>query len=154
MQSFKINRSLEAICESRGTRYGFRHLAKLLRDGYEIADAKCCYYNRTWERYTFESVLSGLLEKSKNRLSEYDKTCFKRTIKTGGKHDLDNLRSIGFVAKLGDIFATDQKSKNDWKARMLKAGLGEGLNLPDNWESLSEAEKQKRLDGAIGIISK
>lgn len=39
-------------CWSESTRYGFRHIAQM--GAYEF---KCCYYNRTWERFTFESVL-------------------------------------------------------------------------------------------------
>ena len=36
---------------------------------------------------------------------------------------LKDLRMIAGVAKLGDVFGTTPKEKNDWKARMLKAGL-------------------------------
>ena len=45
-------------CESQGTRYGFRHLCFAFKNGQQVASAKCCYYNRTWERWTFESVLN------------------------------------------------------------------------------------------------
>lgn len=66
----------------------------------------------------------------------------------------DGLRSVAMVAMMGDIFhAGDQKASNDWKARMLKAGLeNKGLIMPDNWGELSEEEKQKRLDGAINSL--
>jgi len=57
------------------------------------------------------------------------------------------------VAKMGAILAPDQKSKNDFQTRILKAGLeNRGLIMPDNWDELSEDEKEKRLDGAIGAI--
>ena len=45
-------------CESQGTRYGFRHLCHVFKNGVHVADSKCCYYNRTWERFTFQSVLN------------------------------------------------------------------------------------------------
>ncbi len=64
------------------------------------------------------------------------------------------LKSIAFVAMMGDIFGKDIKEKNDWKKRMLKAGCGQGLNLPDDFDTLSEEEKARRLDGAIDILSK
>lgn len=61
------------------------------------------------------------------------------------------LSSIAMVAKMGDIFHPgDAKASNDWKERMLRAGLeGRGLIMPEDWGSLSEEEKTRRLDGAI-----
>ena len=50
-------------CESQGTRYGFRHLCYVFKDGQEVAFAKRCYYNRTWERWEFESVLNDAAQK-------------------------------------------------------------------------------------------
>jgi hypothetical protein len=50
------------VCESEGTRYGFRHLATLMRNGYEVSKAKVCYYNRTWEAYEFDTVIHKLME--------------------------------------------------------------------------------------------
>lgn len=65
----------------------------------------------------------------------------------------NGLKSIAMVAKLGDIIAPDQKGANDWKARMLKAGLeGRGLIMPDDWNELSEDEKERRLNGAIQML--
>lgn len=67
---------------------------------------------------------------------------------------IDRLKTVGIVALMGDIFHKgDCKAGNDWKARMLKAGLeGRGLIMPDDWETLSEEEKQSRLDGAINEL--
>lgn len=62
----------------------------------------------------------------------------------------NSLKTIAMVAKMGEIFGTNQKEKNDWKARMLKAGLeNKGLIMPDDWNTLSEDEKEKRLNRAI-----
>ena len=64
------------------------------------------------------------------------------------------LKTVAMVAAFGAILCPDQKSKNDWQARMLKAGLGNrGLTMPDNWDQLSEDEKEKRLTAAVGAIS-
>lgn len=62
------------------------------------------------------------------------------------------MRSAGIIAKLGDIFCETPEAKNDWKKRMLKAGAGDGLSFPDDWDQLSEQEKERRLNGAIGIV--
>jgi hypothetical protein len=62
MRIFNLNNQYSVVCEFQGTRYGFRHLATLHRNGFEIAKAKICYYNRTWECYEFESVLLKIIE--------------------------------------------------------------------------------------------
>jgi hypothetical protein len=62
------------------------------------------------------------------------------------------LGLVGMVARMGAVFCDNQKDQNDWKARMLKAGLGEGLIMPEDWGALSEDEKERRLNNAINII--
>ena len=66
------------------------------------------------------------------------------------RDDTIGLKNIAMVAKMGDILCEGKKEKNDWKARMIKAGLeNRGLIMPDDWDSLSEDEKERRLNGAI-----
>ena len=61
----------------------------------------------------------------------------------------DILKSASMVAMFGELLCDNQKEKNDWKKRMLDAtGL---LNFPEDWNDLSEDEKQKRLDKAIAF---
>jgi len=54
------------ICESQNTKYGFRHIATLFKNNFEIGFEKCCYYNRTWESFEFESVIYKLRENNKD----------------------------------------------------------------------------------------
>jgi hypothetical protein len=61
MRSFTLNKTYTVICESEDTRSGFRHVATLLKNGSEKASATKSYLNRTWERFTFESVLLKLV---------------------------------------------------------------------------------------------
>lgn len=64
------------------------------------------------------------------------------------------LKAVGMVAAFGAILCPDKKSKNDWQARMLKAGLGgRGLTMPDNWDQLTEDEKEARLEKALGVLA-
>lgn len=159
MKVFKVKDNIDIVCRSENTRYGFRHLATLLINGREIENAKCCYYNRTWESYEFQSVLYEVVNKAfkNNVLSEEDKNFCNEFIKEGREaHEevRSELRTISMVAKIGEAFCSDQKGQNDWKARMLKAGLGNrGLDMPEDWNSLDEDEKQKRLDGVIKELS-
>ena len=50
-------------CWTQDTNYGFRHVAFLERGYYEEQLAKACYYNRTWERFQYETVLRNAIEK-------------------------------------------------------------------------------------------
>jgi hypothetical protein len=61
MRIFNLSKDYNIVCNWQSTRYGFRHLATLHKDGFEIAKAKACYYNRTWERFEFETVMLSLI---------------------------------------------------------------------------------------------
>ena len=59
-------------CWAENTRYGFRHLCLNFDDlGYRKYTSKRCYYNRTWERFEYESVLEDAIEKLPNNEKEY-----------------------------------------------------------------------------------
>lgn len=67
----------ELDCEylSHGVRgeYGrtWGHRVKLYKDGIEVAKAVIPYYNRTWERYTYESAMHEVLYRYKQKLIKY-----------------------------------------------------------------------------------
>lgn len=50
-------------CYTTDTRSGFCHTAHLMGWKYDITDTKASYYNRTWERFKYESVLKRAIEK-------------------------------------------------------------------------------------------
>ena len=72
MKVFNINNDYTIVCNFESTRYGFRHLASLLRNNQEIEKAKICYYNRTWESYEYESVITKLLSKHNELQSQFN----------------------------------------------------------------------------------
>ena len=158
---FEVNKNIVAKAWTENTSYGFRHLAELMIKFETVETDKATYYNRTWERYTYESVLKGLYEKAKanNSLSVSQLRQFKKVIDNGGKREEERvkkeLKTVAMVASLGDVLAgNSQKAKNDWKARMLKAGLeSRGLIMPEDWEELSEDEKESRLNKVIAELS-
>lgn len=153
MKTYKINEELEVSCEWKKTRIAFKHTAILLKNGREIDNTKICYQNRTWECFEFESVIKQLIGKT-DLLTDSEKADFLKKISGQAKEETDaQFGTIAGIAKLGEIFGKNQKEKNDWKARMLKAGLGNrGLIMPDDWDDLNEDEKEKRLNGAIGQL--
>ncbi len=86
MKVFKLNKDYSIVCESEGTRTGFRHIAVIMRSGYEIGRVKCTYLNRTWECYQFESVLQKALDCPElvRRLSKNLLTRFRKKVKNRG----------------------------------------------------------------------
>ena len=59
------------------------------------------------------------------------------------------------IMKIGEVFAHDQKGANNWKVRMLKAGIPEGaLHMPEDWDTLAEVEKERRLNLVIENFNK
>jgi hypothetical protein len=73
---FKVNETTEILCEFVSTRSGFRHDARLFKNGNEYEKAKVCYVNRTWEKFDFETVIHKLLEKT-DALTETEKEQFR-----------------------------------------------------------------------------
>ena len=155
MKTFKINLEFEVVCNCVNTKYGFRHDAKLLQNGLLHTKTKACYYNRTWESFEYESVISDLLNKAKIMTNE-EKIKYLDCLSKGHKEEID--KQFGFItgiAKLGNILCETQKDKNDWKTRMLKAGFeNKGLIVPEDWDQLSENEKETRLNGVIAEFEK
>lgn len=150
-RSFSITPFISAVCRTQDTRYGFRHLCTLSVTGMEVGRSKSCYYNRTWEAFEYQTVIRQAIEGS-----SLSKTDSETALKWCESYRPGNpfLGSVAAVAALGSILGGTQKEANDWKSRMLKAGLSNsGLEMPDDWASLSEDEKQKRLDGAISVLA-
>ena len=148
-KSYNLTNGSHVEGDTQNTSYGFRHLATIYDKNYQkIGFGKACYYNRTWERYCYETVISRAIE---------DCELIKQKTRAKNKardQALGNIKKefafIGNIAKLGEVLEKTKKGKNDWKKRMLKAGLGnKGLSFPEDWDTLSEAEKEKRLNKVI-----
>ena len=58
---FKYKNGLKVICEHVNKRIGFNHVAYLYRNGFLLNTEKIHYTNRTWEAYTYQSVLIELI---------------------------------------------------------------------------------------------
>ena len=60
----KVNgMEIEFRCYTTDTRNGFCHTAHYVGWDYDLTDTKASYYNRTWERFEYESVLKRAIEK-------------------------------------------------------------------------------------------
>lgn len=146
MNTFTLPDNYEIACTAEKTRYGFRHLAYLLKNGQEIARDKACYYNRTWEAFEFQTVAHGAIDKyfDGDNAQEY-----KQIVNKQGREGVDSMfRNVGLLAKLGDVFGNTTEEKNKWKKRMLGSGLT-GLDFPEDFDELPESEKESRLNKVI-----
>ena len=60
----KVNgKEIEFRCYTTDTRCGFCHTAHYVGWDYDLTDTKASYYNRTWERFEYESVLKRAIDK-------------------------------------------------------------------------------------------
>jgi hypothetical protein len=147
-KAFKINDKIQIVARSGDARDGFNHFAILYIDGIEVDSAKVHYINRTWESYEFQSVMQKLIDKT-TALTPAEKETAKSYL-AKDHTDWSAFKTTGMIAQLGEVFGQTEKEKNDWKERMLKAGLGgRGLEMPEDWGNLDEKEKKRRLDAVI-----
>ena len=51
------------VNETKDTRSGFKHVSTLLRGNYEVCTEKCCYLNRTWECYRYQTSMKAVVSK-------------------------------------------------------------------------------------------
>ena len=110
-RTFDITDKIQISCWTENTSYGFRHLAVLYLNYINTDDDKACYYNRTWERFTYQSVMERLCEKTKY-LSQEEKEYCKNWLeegKEGVKKDMAGLGMIGAIASLGGLFCESKK---------------------------------------------
>ena len=60
----------------RGTGSGFMHETELYIDGWQAAAARCHYINRTWERYSYQSVMLEAVHKLQEEETAREKAYF------------------------------------------------------------------------------
>ena len=154
MKTFVISESTQIHCYVYETRSTWGHVAKLMVNGQEVNRCKIRYHNRTWESFEFESVIYNLLHKTKVIPEDQVKQYMEHWEKGNREEVLGNFRMIGMVAKMGELLAGDKKEQIDWKQRMIKAGLGENICLPSDWNDLDDDEKERRLNKVIEELSK
>lgn len=83
MQTFTINDKYTIVCASKGTRNGFYHRATLMINGSESINARVSYINRTWEAWTFQTVIHCLFDKmvSKGIITEAERSEFRNKLR-------------------------------------------------------------------------
>jgi hypothetical protein len=145
-KQFDLSEDYKVICETQNTRYGFRHVASL-RDKYfsEVAKSKACYYNRTWESYTYQSVLKKVISAYFEGAEHEAFQKYADEYKEGS----GIFTAVKAICAIGALECKSDKEKNAWDKKMFAAA---GLDFPYDWDSLSEEEKKSRLDKVKSVI--
>lgn len=95
------NNEYTFINSSRGNRSGFVHETKLYKNDRLIGENKVQYYNRTWESYTYQTVMKGAVR----ILLDDGFESFKANWKL--QHDVKRLTKAKESEMMGD-FATQK----------------------------------------------
>jgi hypothetical protein len=148
METYKINDNLtfEAWYWKKGGRWG--HEARAIWHGREIETARVTYQNRTWEAYTYQSVMEKLID----NLDQYkeiplkDRIMASIFIKTGDDRELKALSMLGNLAKLAGIVGGNESKK-------AVLGTIQGLDI-EALDGLDDQTVTDRLDGVINILTK
>lgn len=130
MHQFKIDNEYSVVAYSEDTRNGFRHIAKLMKNGSEVDSAKVSYLNRTWEKYPFDTVSEKLLRQ------HFDEKKADEMLKK--YNERRNLNAKG--TKLN---ATGIKRSNNPRNQYIKDDLDE---LEDEVYSVDEVRKLYKFE--------
>lgn len=144
MKTFKLSKVYTVICETKNTRNGFKHIAILCKNNNSVYETKICYLNRTWESFEYKSVLDKIIK------AYFDEKQAKKYIKAIKEPENEQFKAVSMVCAVGNILCNTQEEKNKWDKRML--GTIEGIDFPEDFNSLSEKEKKRRLEGAKKIL--
>ena len=147
MKTFELDKEFSVLCQYKKTRNGFKHTASIWKDGLMIFKTKECYLNRTWESYEYQSVLHKAIR------AYFKGPEAEKYIKQEDRKDHSDgfLKSVGMVMAFGDILCNTEKEKNDWKKRMVSTVPG--IEIPEDFDTLTEEEKARRLNGAQKVLS-
>lgn len=142
-RDFELDNQYRITCWTYETRYSWGHYAELYQNGSRIDDTKYTYYNRTWESYTYQSIIHGLIDKAK--LPE----TYRKIADAIGQGNTDKeLARLRLVAVTAGIIGTP-----DTQLKTLITVTGGAITKPDDWDALTEEQKKERLDKAIEVLN-
>lgn len=76
--TFKIdNNEFTFVNDSESTRYGFRHICVMFINDYHRATVYHSYYNRTWESYTYQTVMLEAIQEVMDEIYESELQDYK-----------------------------------------------------------------------------
>jgi NADH:ubiquinone oxidoreductase subunit C len=127
-------KEIEFRCYTTDTRCGFCHTAHYCGWDYPMTDTKASYYNRTWERFDYESVLKRAIEKlpTEVRQQVYDQLIDR---KAAEEHE----KAEAFIKSFETAY-NGLNSEN--KERLAKSGI-----------EVHTEEQAKAVAGLVGLMN-
>ena len=128
----KVNgEEITFVCYTTDTRCGFCHTAHLMGWKYDTTDSKISYYNRTWERFEYESVLKRAIEKlpAEIRQAVYDQIIDGKAVEEEKKAE----ESFNAFKELHDSLSDENK------ARLANSGI--------------EMHSESDVQGVMGLMA-
>lgn len=110
------DRRYSFYCKSQDTSYGFRHVCY---DSRFNQVAKSCYYNRTWERFRYETVLTQAIEKS---VPKEDIQAVK-DILIEKKAEADHAKAEAEIQAFADVWGKASDKTKDMVRKALPNGI-------------------------------
>lgn len=145
---FKLDEQYTILARWQKTRSAFKHTASLFDNGNKIGETKICYLNRTWESYEYESVVEKIIDLF---FKGEQKDKYVAAAKAIGSGEVNKaFASVKALVGIAEILGADEAQRN----RLKKVSLASlpGIEFPDDFDSLPEAEKKRRLDAAAKVI--
>jgi hypothetical protein len=148
MKEYRLNKVFTVVCESEKTRYGFRHLARLLENGSQVNKTKACYYNRTWESYDFQSVIHAVIN------AHFDQRTAKRLCKAVDKKALGiaskRFQPVKAMVALGNLLGNTAEERAGFNKRIMSTIPG--VDFPEGFDQLPAEERERRLTAAAEVL--
>lgn len=160
MKCYEFGGKYQVICNFKKTRNGFKHTAVIRDERYNsICETKCCYLNRTWEAYEYQSVIHkaigmtfGAIGKRKNTEEQnalIKQYCEEIDARARGE-ETKRFDPVKAICAVGALLTDTPEERAKWDKRMLSTVPG--IDFPENFDSLPVEEQQKRLDAAKGVL--
>lgn len=145
-KEFRLDDTYEIRCWTYETRYSWGHYAEVREHGHNIVDEKYTYYNRTWESYTYQSIIHSLIGKAKLPKE------FKDIADSIGNGNVrQELKVMGGIVAMAGLLQPEQS--NDAKIKALELVTGGQVTRPEDWDELTEETKSFRLKKALEVLN-
>ena len=82
------NNEFTFVNDSESTRYGFKHICVMFINDYHMTTIYHSYYNRTWETYTYQTVMLEAIQAVMNEIYESELQDYKE------KNGIQRLTSL------------------------------------------------------------
>lgn len=160
MKVYEFGEGFKVICDWKKTRVAFKHVCDVVdKGGNSICSTKICYLNRTWERYEYQSVIhqaigiafgaGGRRKNTPEQEARIKAYCDEvDDIATGQLKKQFN--PVKMAVAFGSLISETKTEKNAFTKRMLNTIPG--VDFPEDFDQLSEEEKERRMDEALKVL--